>query len=500
MALLWKSIVGRTWLLGLLCLSACGGGSSTSPAVQDIVPTTTAPSAKYVAAAKLANKCATPDASASPAQTQGSVEDEKSWVRSYVDEKYLWYQDVPTIDAAQYTSAALYFDDLKTPAKNSAGTALDRFHWSETKAVYDQWSTGVGVDYGIEWAIAASSPPRDFVVANVEPLSPAFGKFLRGDKIMSIDGVDFINGTDKTALNNGLSPSDATAHTFVVQRAGQNLTLTISAGKFDTTPVRYQKVITDNGVKFGYLYYDSMIAKSQQGLIDAFSYFRDQGATELVLDLRYNGGGLLSISSQLAFMIAGRTATAGKIFNRLVYNDKRSSENYTYDFLGYALNSNFYLDYTRPLPTLNLSRVTLLVDKGTASASEAVINGLRGINVTVTLIGATTYGKPYGFTPQPNCGRYYYAVEFKGQNHQAFSDFDAGFAPTCSVADDLAHPLGDPAEARLAEALQYRRTGRCSANPSAVASIKAMGLPARSAYVVQPQAHRLLMIPDAALH
>jgi hypothetical protein len=267
----------------------------------------------------------------------------------------------------------------------------------------------------------------------------------------------------------------------------------LKAAQYATTPVRGAKVITDNGNKVAYLYFDSFIAKSQDALITAFNTFKARDATELVIDMRYNGGGLLYISSQLAYMIAGYSASYGKTYDKLVYNDKRSGENYTYDFIPYALNTSYRYDYTRPLPSLNLRRVTLLVDHGTASASEAVINGLMGIDITINLIGSTTYGKPYGFAPQGNCGRYYYAVEFKGENHKGFSAFDAGFAPTCTVKDDLNFQLGDVAEPRLAEALQYLKSGKCTSAPGA--SIKAMGAPDQASSVVDPTRSRALMVP-----
>ena len=468
----------------LALLSACGGGGVGS--IDPVVSTNFKPSAQ------LANTCASPDASAG--EKLGSVDNEKAWVRSFVDERYLWYKDVPSLDASQYASAAEYFDVLKTTAKNSVGGDLDRFHWSETKDAYDQYNAGIAVDYGIDWSHVTKSPPRSFVVYNVEPESPA-GKagVQRGDRLIKVDGIEVVNATDLTDIYKGLFPQDQAEHTFELQRGTSNLNFALKAGQYATTPVRGAKVITDNGNKIAYLYFDSLIAKSQDALITAFSSFQAQGAKELVIDMRYNGGGLLYISSQLAYMIAGYSASYGKTYDKLVYNDKRSSENYTYYFIPYALNTSYKYDYTRPLPSLNLKRVTLLVDHGTASASEAVINGLMGIDVTVNLIGATTYGKPYGFTPQGNCGRYYYAVEFKGENHKGFSAFDAGFAPTCTVKDDLNFQLGDLAEPRLAEALQYIKNGKCTSAP--VASIKAMGVPGQAPSVVDPARSRALMIP-----
>ena len=422
------------------------------------------------------------------------MDDEKAWVRAFVDERYLWYRDIPIVDASTFATAASYFDVLKTSAKNSIGGDLDRFHWSETKAEYEQYTNGISVDYGIDWSRFSNAAPRNYVVYNVEPQSTAgIAGVRRGDKLMKVDGIDFINGTDATGLNNGVFPKDQATHSFEFQRGTSTLNFTLQASQYATTPVRGAKVITDNGTKVAYLYFDSFIAKSQDQLITAFADFKQQGATELVIDMRYNGGGLLYISSQLAFLVAGSSASNGKTFNKLVYNDKRSSENYTYNFIPYALTANYYYDYARPLPSLNLKRVTLLVDHSTASASEAVINGLMGIDVTVNLIGATTYGKPYGFLAQGNCGRYYYAVEFKGENHKGFSSFDAGFAPTCAVKDDLNFQLGDLAEPRLAEALQYLKTGRCTTTPTA--SIKALGVAEQSPSVVDPKRVRALMIP-----
>lgn len=122
---------------------------------------------------------------------------------------------------------------------------------------------------------------------------------------------------------------------------------------------------------------------------------------------------------------------------------------------------------------LNLPRVFVLSSGDTASASEAFINGLRGIDIEVILIGETTRGKPYGFYGIDNCGVTYFTVHFKGENAKGFGDYADGFIPSdsddmfgaevrgCVVADDLTHVLGDPEEAQLATALTYIETGAC---------------------------------------
>jgi hypothetical protein len=106
--------------------------------------------------------------------------------------------------------------------------------------------------------------------------------------------------------------------------------------------------------------------------------------------------------------------------------------------------------------------VFVLTSSGTCSASESVINGLSPF-VEVVRIGGTTCGKPYGFSGKDNCGTSYFPIEFQGTNAAGFGDYADGFAPSCTVSDDLAHELGDPNEAMLAAALAYQATGSCPA-------------------------------------
>ena len=133
------------------------------------------------------------------------------------------------------------------------------------------------------------------------------------------------------------------------------------------------------------------------------------------------------------------------------------------------------------LPLLNLDRVVVISGSGTCSASEAVINELRGVGVEVILIGDTTCGKPYGFYGIDNCGTTYFTIQFKVVNAAGFGDYTDGFSPPgaensgvelsgCAVGDDLSKPLGDINEARLTTALNYLETGSCGINSSGMRS------------------------------
>ncbi len=481
-----RTFLNSYWALGLISialLTACGGGGGSGGAGDDKNPV----NITFAPSAQLAKTCANPNLSAG--EKQGTVENEKTWIRSFIDERYLWYSDVPNVDASKYATAQAYFDVLKTSKKNSADKDLDRFHFSYPTGLWNQYSNGVSLDYGIQWGALSKDPPRNYVVLNVEPNSPA-GQLgvRRGDKLLSVDGT---NIDDDVALNKALDPDDST-HDFVFQR-GQtnNAPISLRAGQYDLTPVRATQLIP--GTTVGYIYLDSFLQFNTQNILaSAISGLKSQNARDLVIDLRYNGGGLISVSSQLAYMIAGPSASNRKTFYKLVYNDKRIKENYPYPFLPYILKPEYDYDYNKQLPSLDLRSVTFLVDHGTASASEALINGLRGIGIKVNLIGSTTYGKPYGFNPQANCGQTYFAVEFKGENNLGFSDYDAGFTPNCYVKDDPSYALGDPSEPRLAAALQYMATGKCSANP--VTAMKASIPAINTSPVFEPNPMRLLSI------
>ena len=227
-----------------------------------------------------------------------------------------------------------------------------------------------------------------------------------------------------------------------------------------TTVQSVQTFATSKGT-VGYFTFDSQIAQSEGELIAAIAQLKAANVNDLVIDMRYNGGGLLYIASELAYMIAGPDRTAGKVFEQTVFNDKQSAYNAAYKFAFYGTTP------ISSLPHLDLAHVTLLVTRGTASASESVINSLRGVDVTVDLIGANTRGKPYGFYPQDNCGYTYFAIQFKGVNNKGIGDYVDGFAPNCAVADDFNHARGDTAEGMLSGALSYRQTGVCPINANA---------------------------------
>ncbi|OYU99261.1 MAG: peptidase S41 [Burkholderiales bacterium PBB5] len=485
-------------LLGmLLALAGCGGGggdSAATPAGSGNDPPP-AVSSSFVPVAD-AQQCDPANPLAPAGQRSGSLAQEKRWLAAFMASTYLWNDQIPGTRAAdarfslplsQVTPDGVpqaldnYFEALKTPQRTASGARVDRFSFTYgTSAWAALSSTGTSLGYGAQLVLAQPDPPRRAVVASVEPGSPAaLAGLVRGTEIVVADGVDLIRETSDAGiatLNAALNPSASGVHSFTVQDPdGTNRrTLSLVAQTVTETPVRNVQVLATATGDVGYLQFDSHIASAEPLLIAAIR--RLQGVSDLVLDLRYNGGGYLFMASQLAYMVAGPGPTtdssgASRSFQRLQYNSRWRSLDSSTPFYNQScvLDASGRCSSTAALPTLGLSRVFVLTQNSTCSASEAIINGLRGVGVTVHTIGGTTCGKPYGFVPQDNCGVSYFAIQFQGRNAQGSGDYGDGLAPTCAVDDDYAHALGDRAERQLATALGLRDTGACQlASPSAV--------------------------------
>ena len=428
------------------------------------------------ASSQFANRCAAPRAGQ---DVQGSLTDEKTWLRMWTDELYLWYREVPNLDPAAYDTTLKYFADLKTTAKTPSGNDKDRFHFTIPTA---QWlslsGSGVEVGYGVQWAVLVPTGQRDVRVAYIDPNTPAASApIARGAKVLKVDGVDVTSGP-AAALNAGLFPAAAGEnHTFTIQDVGATATHDVPLTSANVTSTPVQKVQKIPNTTVGYMLFNDHIATSEAQLIQAIGQLKQLGVTDLVVDIRYNGGGFLAIASELAFMIAGPAATGGKTFEQLAFNDKYPNVDPVAGqpltptpFFSTAVNLS--APRGQPLPSLGLNRVFVLTGPGTCSASESIINGLRGIDVQVIQIGSHTCGKPYGFYPADNCATTYFSIQFKGVNAKGFGDYPDGFVPNgtgvagvpgCQVADDFDHPLGDPAEARLAAALGFVAGQACPA-------------------------------------
>jgi carboxyl-terminal processing protease len=449
----------------------------------------------------------------------GSTLDENNFLRSYTNDTYLWYDEVTDRDPGLYNDPLAYFDLLTTSALTPSGTPKDQFHFTFDSDEWFQLSqSGVSFGYGNTWAFISTTPPRKLLLAYTEPNSPATNipvPLARGAEILAIDGVDLESGSDVDTLNAGLFPgSVGESHTFTVLDFGlatpRDVTLT-SASVTSATVQNTQVISTPTG-EVGYMTFNDHLATAEQALIDAVNQLNAHnngtGIDDLVLDLRYNGGGYLAIASELAYMIAGPGPTAGRTFEETQFNDKHPVTNpitgqplAPTPFYSQTLGPPFNGVPGQALPSLDLLRVFVITGSGTCSASEAVMNGLRGVGVDVIQIGSTTCGKPYGFYPIDNCGTTYFTIQFRGVNAVGFGDYTDGFSPNntpvgqagevipgCSVADDFTKQLGDQTEDRLSVALAYRDGQACpAATGSAPGVFSKTGLPLDAVDAIVPK-------------
>ncbi len=458
-------------------LNACGGGGGGSENSNNALsiwqPNIFEPVSDF------AQKCVVPTTWINPynnlqfTDTQGTVVDENNWLRSWSNATYLWYDEIIDKDPTLYADPVAYFSLLKTEASTASGKPKDQFHFSVSLAEYEAYLTAVSARYGFYFRVLHNSPTTEVVILYTEPDSPAAQAGLqRGTKIIAVDGNAF-NVAD-------LVPDERDeTHTFLVLDASSVTprTVVLSAAVITSTPVRHVSVFDTTAGQIGYLLFTFHAGKAEEELIDAIRYFADAGISDLVLDLRYNSGGLIDIANRFSYMLAGFDQSAQPVFYSQQFNDK--SPELTSHILSSLSSAG------EALPTLNLARIFILTGPSTCSASELIINGLRGIDVEVIQVGETTCGKPYGFVDQINCGRVYSSVNFKALNNKKFGDYADGFSPEnsiktagvrlsgCYVEDnDYVHTLGDPQEALFAAALQYSIDGSCPAVPTQSVSKK----------------------------
>lgn len=477
-------------------LSACGGGGGGGG---DGGGSGWTPG-QFLASDAFAAQCIDPRSGTNPdtgrpySDLQGTALDENNFLRSWSDETYLWYDEIRDQDPAGFNDPLVYFDELRTAALTASGADKDKFHFTLPSDEWFQLSqSGVTAGFGVQWIVIAATPPREIVVAFAEPGSPASAPAVdlaRGAEVLTIDGVDVVNGSDVDALNGGLFPAAVgESHTFTVRDLGAANTrqITMTSAEIVSTPVQHVKTVASPMGTVGYLLFNDHIATAEAGLIDAVNELAAAGVDELVVDMRYNGGGFLDIASEFAYMIAGSAQTAGRTFELIQFNDKHPATDPVtgqpiepIPFHATSQGFSATVPSGQPLPALDLPRVFVLTGPNTCSASESVMNSLRGVDVEVIQIGATTCGKPYGFYPRDNCGTTYFTIQFRGVNNKDFGEYTDGFSPAntgdgagttvpgCSVADDFTHALGDPLESRFQAALGYIENGSCPA-PSSVA-------------------------------
>jgi carboxyl-terminal processing protease len=386
-----------------------------------------------------------------------STTSQNTWVRDQLSTYYYWYQHLPSsVNPASFASPEAYLEAVRfRPIDNSYSYITSA---AANDAFYSD-SQFIGFGFGQQ------TTSSDIRVLQVYADSPALEAGLaRGDRITRVNGQDVAamvaNGSIANAF--GLTEIGVTSEVTFEKPSGETRSARMVKRLVTIPTVSLTQVVEVDGRRVGYLFFRNFVRPSTAALDEAFASLKAAGATELVLDLRYNGGGLVDVAVHLASLIGG-ARVSGQVMINWVHNDK----------VGPVLNKVTRFNET-PAQTLNLQRLVVIATRSSASASELIINSLRPY-LPVTVIGDTTYGKPVGQYSLNFCEKVLVPVAFSLKNVNNEGDFFTGIPVDCAASDDINHQLGDPAEASYAEALTFIRTGACSARAEAASGTLRFG-------------------------
>jgi carboxyl-terminal processing protease len=310
----------------------------------------------------------------------------------------------------------------------------DRYSFVTTTSEEKDRSAGFVTSYGFDYKRSQDS----LKVLTVNPGTDAWKSGLqRGDRIISINGKPV--GRNSKRIHSVTEKADKRLRLQVASVDGRTREINIKIDRHMNIPSFSRIFETATRTKVGYLYFPDFDEWQEKQLEDIFSKFKKAGVQGLVLDLRYNGGGRVSVARSLAGYLVG-AQHKGKV----IFADRHNSR---------------YRDRNREdsIPekksSLNLRRVVVLTTGDTASASEAIISGLKPYLQVVT-VGETTYGKPFFMSPI-KCGKVVLElVTGIGTNANGEMVPESGIRPDYIVKDDLTHQLGDPEEKLLKKALE----------------------------------------------
>ncbi len=464
--------------LAACCLAAlltgCGGGGSSGGGTAAPAPTP-APTVS-------------PSPSPSPTNAACSLRARQDWALAQLQEWYLFPNLLDTtVDPAAHGTVQSYIDALVAPAR---AQNRDRYFTyltsiADENAYYEQGATaGFGFRLGFDGSrllITESFEGGPALAAGIDRGSEILGIGTDGSNVRSIASILASGGTE--ALVDALGPDTpgVARMLHIRDQAGVVRQVNLAKLTFALDPVsnRYgAKVLHDGGRRIGYINLRTFIDTADPDLRSAFFNFKAQGVTELIIDLRYNGGGLISIAELMGNLMAeGR---GGQVFEYVAFRESKASQNETYTF------------QVQP-ESIAPTKVAFIGTGSTASASELVINGfVPYLGTNMALIGTNTYGKPVGqiALDQPGCDDRLRAVALEIQNADRNGNYYNGLATTvpvtCTAYDDLRAPLGDPGEAMIRTALDFL-AGRSCTPISARTGASAAGAGARAGTPAQPR-------------
>lgn len=444
-------------LAAALLLGACGGGGGSG-------------GGSTGGGAASGGTATTPPAGQGPSNAGCSLDARQQWADATIRE---WYLFPETLPATAPIGIATVPDFINALTETARAQGRDRFFTFLTSIAEEEafFRTGSSAGFGIRLQTDAAA--RRVSVAESFETGPGFRAGIdRGDEILAIGArpdalrptADIIAAEGEAGISAALGPNQAgLARTLRLRRAdGSEQTVTVVKADYDLEPLspRYgARILSDNGRQVGYLNLRTFITSAEAPLRAAFDRFRAAGVTDLIIDFRYNGGGLLS-TAELMGDLLGRNRFASDVFGQTVYRPEKAANNRTRRF--------------NPRPeSLAPTRIAFITTAASASASEAVINGMIPyLPGNLALVGANTAGKPVGQIAEDRsaCDDRLRIVAFSTRNAAGSDDYFDGLARTvgasCAAADEVTRPLGDSNEASVRQALDFL-AGRGTCTPIA---------------------------------
>jgi C-terminal processing protease CtpA/Prc len=381
----------------------------------------------------------------SPATTAETVDQlARDYLYDAMNQYYFWYNLMPAVVKTDYKDPYTLLDAMMYKT-------LDRWSFVQTYEEYLAMSQGDFVGHGISLGLDPNNQVRIVQIYNNSPLYSLGVR--RGWIVKQLNGTDLAPiflANDATAYNNLIGASTAgITNTFLFQTPqGKDSTIVSTKAAFTLNTVLLADTLHLKSGITGHLVFDQFIQPSNDELLTAFTYFSQNNITDLIVDLRYNGGGNISVLTNMASYLAG-TAKLNTPFLQLTFNDKNTSYNTTYNFNSVAF-------------PLSITKLIIITTRETASASEDFINGLKPI-LDVHTLGDTTNGKPVGMIGIPYQTSYmFWPITFSLVNSAGQGGFYKGFAPDKYVPDDFTHDWNDRNEACFKEAIYYLEHGTIS--------------------------------------
>ena len=363
---------------------------------------------------------------------------ENEFLFSLLQDWYLWNDQIDdTINPSSFDSPQSLLSQVRF-------SPIDKWSYIADAETFNSfYEEGTYLGYGFSYTHDDDNNIRFKFIYDESP----FGKegIERGWKLLEIDGVDVQTISDWSNAF-GENSTGFTQNFLIENEIGTKTEYSISKDIVTINSVLHADTLTIANETIGYLVFNNFITPAKAELDDIFNEFESSNIQKLILDLRYNGGGSISVAEYLANYLI-QADDNGKVLYKLFHNSNQTLNNKSYSL--------------SKLGTLNIDELIVLSTESTASASELILNGLKPL-MRVTHIGdGNTYGKPVGSYGWYNLDRtqVYSIISLGYSNSEDITDFFDGLEPKFTACDNMEKPFGDVNESMLAASIEYLETG-----------------------------------------